>query len=348
MQINATNYEDGVDQLVSNLSDLDNLWYGGFLSVLLEKSNALDQYIADEEAGYLDLLLLQGIMNDLLDLSYQGYVEYVCEIAEPTTLEKESFLSSLELAGLGELKRAIQFLDEGQNFWNLTVVPALTLCYSPAEEEDLEPALETIEALPPRQLHRKDTYIVQPGEDIRSVARNVLGSSDMWVDLVDIYHLAPPYFAQDSSTPRCLYPGARLTLPQGVVMEDQTNDEKLGATLALDDETWDLAEPIAVDASYGMYGLENIQNAGIDVVYGLDCLATELSLRLSTPRGDLDHAPTYGIDPLLHELALEDSMVAHFAKLDALREDGRVKEIAVNGNFTNSVAVLDIEVVPID
>lgn len=161
-------------------------------------------------------------------------------------------------------------------------------------------------------------FTVLAGQDLRDIAEGVYGDRERFPDLIEAYHLYPPYLAD---TPRegVLAPGTRLLLPPDV---EDLEAEGLGITFALDvqagphgGQVWDL---IAQDG------------VGLATDRGLSAFATDLALRLATPLGSLDGEPNYGVLPVAGVDASVAGVYAQVAAVEAIREDERVERVVVN------------------
>lgn len=175
--------------------------------------------------------------------------------------------------------------------------------------------LDDVAASPRSRIGRPVVDVVREGDDVRTISARLLGDPERWPELVARYNLYPPYVSQQPRT-GCLSPGTRLILSDPVV--EIREDGDLGGTLALSAEgapgrqEWDL-----VPSATG----------GLDIVTGLDALATDCALRLVTPLGDLPEHPRYGL-PNLHGLPVgTKSVLAALAATDTLLEDERVAEV---------------------
>lgn len=139
-------------------------------------------------------------------------------------------------------------------------------------------------------------YTVLQGDTIHSISQNVLGSTDYWIDIVELNDLSYPFIQDErdaSLTGNIKVPGDELLIPvrsgEGVVRYIDAEDEVFGTDILLSRE-----DNIG---TYNMPGGFSLDGQGdISTVTGEQCLLQDLVHHLLTPKGSLIAHPNYGSD----------------------------------------------------
>lgn len=184
--------------------------------------------------------------------------------------------------------------------------------------KEIEENLDIIVQAPRRTTLNPRYYVVRSGETMRYISAAVLGDSERWMDLIQLYDLEPPYLSEQPSKGK-LSPGTKLLLPPDA---DQGEIEGLGETFSLQ------TEPDA--RGWGqVWDLVDQEGVGLAAEVGLQAFATDLALRLATPYGSLQGIPEYGVVPVAGFPASEMGILTEVVAIDALREDERVGRVQV-------------------
>lgn len=139
-------------------------------------------------------------------------------------------------------------------------------------------------------------YTVLKGDTVHSISQNVLGSTDYWIDIVELNDLDYPFILDErtpSFTGNIKIPGDELLIPvrsgENVVRYVNAEDEVFGTDILLSTEDY--------IGSYNRPGGFISDGKGdIATVTGEQCLLQDLVHHLLTPKGSLMVHPNYGSD----------------------------------------------------
>lgn len=179
------------------------------------------------------------------------------------------------------------------------------------------------------------THVISYGETLHSIAQNLLGNSERWIEIAELNGLEFPFISEeDTGNPKVKTIGDTLIIP---IDEDLKRISELAGVEEVYDEVFgkDISlfsnEFISLEGGEGALGSN--EYGDLKTVTGLSNLRQALIIKFSTPIGSLLYHPNFGTK--LYEITGKKLTfeTVHLIKLEAertARSDERVEDVKVN------------------
>ncbi len=143
--------------------------------------------------------------------------------------------------------------------------------------------------------------VVNGGDNIRKLAKRLLGSSGKWKQLVIVNNLKPPYISESGDGVDVLRPGDFIKFPsfspkdQTGVAQTSTGKRK---TLSETEEAFGRDIKISIPSSSigtNVFDFADGESGDLETIEGLDNMAQAVRIKFETERGELPLHRTFGI-----------------------------------------------------
>lgn len=143
--------------------------------------------------------------------------------------------------------------------------------------------------------------VINGGEDIRGVAKRLLGVANKWKSLVLYNNLKPPYVSSSGDGINVLRPGDNIKYPSaaskiqsGTTLTSEGNRGALPSTLEAFGRDVKLSHD-SLDLGIDSFDLSVNPDGDLTTVEALENMIQAIEIKFNTERGDLDSHPEFGI-----------------------------------------------------